>query len=241
MPELIPTRVVPDAPPKPKGNLLPLLERLEQAAAIERRQIARELHDGLSQELAGLLFLGRTLMLELQDAGSPSTAKAERLSTGLSQVVRQLREVVQGIDSPITEAGTLVNALERLARVSKERFNVECRFECISIEENYNRSCEHHLYRIAQEAVSNAIRHGHARVIRISLACEARECQLVVEDDGVGFEIESIARASTTSAGFGLRNMRERALLMGARLSFERVQEGGMRVRCLLPFTGYQP
>jgi two-component system, LuxR family, sensor kinase FixL len=225
-------------PSHPRISVVSQLDLLEQAVAAERRQIARELHDGLSQELTGLSFLARTLTLDLQGSDSSLRDRSERLSSGISQVIRQLREVIEGMDSPVAEAGSLVRALKRLAGVTQERFNIDCQFECSDCQIACSHTCEQHLYRIAQEAVSNAVRHGQARTIRISLTHNPEALALVIEDNGVGFAVESIAQAGARSSGFGLRNMRERAIILGASLSFERAETGGTRVRCLQPSTG---
>jgi PAS domain S-box-containing protein len=135
----------------------------------ERSVFSRELHDSLGQQLSGITYLTNVLRDRLRDAKSPEAAGAERISNLLKQAIEQARAVARGLSPVRPEPEGLSAALKELAAQSSEVFGIECRVRCprpVLVGDSEEAT---HLYRIAQEAVHNALRHGQAKQITISL------------------------------------------------------------------------
>lgn len=205
--------------------------RLEQElldiSGAEQRRIGQDLHDGLCQHLAGIEF--RTSVLADQLANSP---KAQREIVKIGELIRegarQARMLSRGLSPVSLEADGLMSALRELSENAADLFNNNCRFECpkpVSVEDNLVAT---HLYRIAQEAVSNAARHGRAKTIVVALSSTANETRLSITDDGCGFPAPA-----DRSGGMGLRIMQYRAEMIGAVLTIA-AKGGGTSVACVL-------
>jgi len=226
-----------------------LQRHLLNIVAEEQQRISCELHDGIQQELTGLsLFAGvlRQTVRELAKASESADALAaiadskkrrdtlrllqdasDRLTQGLADTHRHVQELAYGIMPVPIDAEGLRDALDSLARGVGP--NIDCRFEHagdVSIVDNKTAS---HLFRIAQESLNNAIRHGNANSVLIKLRETDGRFILEIEDNGIGFD------PFTTSHGMGLRTMEYRASLIGGILQLERSPKQGMIVRCTFP------
>jgi two-component system CheB/CheR fusion protein len=209
------------------------LRRLEsgllQASEVERRRIGQDLHDGLGQVLAGVALLGKRLELQVQAKVLPELADMRRLVTVVVEAMDQVRALAGGLFPVALETAGLHVALDELARHVAANFGVQCEA----------RGSEHalalapvqaiHFYRIAQEAVRNAVRHGHANFISIALDQTAESTVLSVLDDGVGIDDEALR-----GGGMGLLSMQCRARLLGAIVEVRRHPGGGTLVTCML-------
>lgn len=204
-----------------EAELLEISER-------EKRRFGQDLHDETCQSLAGLSLLATVIARELKDASPAVLQKIERLSYDLRGLVEQTRNIARGLH-PVTLSGGLVLALRELVDRVQER--VPCTLAVLN-EPTLTHEQELALYRIAQEASHNAIRHARASQISISLCCLGSHHQLTVEDDGRGLPEKTVSAAGT---GMGLDIMGYRARSIGAVLTVENRQEGGVRVSCLLP------
>ena len=208
---------------------------LEQAVAAageqERTRIGRELHDGLGQQLGGLLFLMNGLQRDLQSANAPQADTAGQLSKELATALAQARNLAHELYAVSATPEGLVEGLDNLAeRVATER-RIVCAF---AGEKNVlvpNQTVASHLYRIAQEAVHNALKHSRATRIDIELIRAATSLDLRVRDNGIGFQSPSAAR------GLGQRTMEQRARLIGGRLLVQTNPGGGVEVTCSVPKT----
>lgn len=206
---------------------------LEQAVAAageqERARIARELHDGLGQQLGGLLFLMNGLHRDLRDSQVPPAETAEQLGKELGTALQQARNLAHELYSVSPTSEGLVEALENLAdRVATER-GVTCEFASeppVLIEDPTVAS---HLYRLAQEAVHNALKHSAATRIDIQLTRRPAAVELRVRDNGRGFAPEPGSR------GLGLRTMEQRARLMSGQVNVHTQTDGGVEVICSVP------
>ncbi len=211
-------------------------KKLEQTileiGEMERRRIGQDLHDGLGQHLTGVAFMGKALADRLTEAGLPEAAEAARIVTLLNESVRMTRELARGL-LPVTpgERG-LVSALEHWAADMRDLFRIDCAFKCADPVFFRSDALADHLYRLAQEAVTNAIRHGHARKIAIELKALNRRGTLSISDDGRGFEL-----VPGEHMGLGLRTMNYRARMIGGSLSVQSAKNAGTVVRCLFPLT----
>lgn len=195
----------------------------------ERNRISMELHDTVLQELTALYQ--RVEMALRRGAELPLSAISEELKRSIAQ----LREICMETKTPLVERG-LEEALESLASYVSARHpgtTVE-----VEVEEGLEvgREVALSLYRIAQEALNNAIKHGRARRARVRVWREGEEVKLTVADDGVGFDVdEEILRRTTSGGKLGLSNMRERALMLGGRLSISSERGRGTTVTCAVP------
>ena len=206
--------------------------RLEQElldiSGAEQRRIGQDLHDGLCQHLAGIEF--RTSVLVDQLANSPKAQQeAAKIGELIRDGARQARMLSRGLSPVGLETHGLMSALEELTENTSTLFNNTCRFECtkpISIEDNIVAT---HLYRIAQEAISNAARHGRAKTIVVALRRTVHETRLSITDDGCG-----LPAPAARSGGMGLRIMRYRAELIRAVLTIGAAKGAGTSVVCVL-------
>ena len=206
---------------------------LEQAVATaseqERTRIARELHDGLGQQIGGMLFMMNGLHHDLQSAKAAQVRTVARLCTELGTALAQARSLAHELYAVAPTPEGLVEALENLAeRINDER-HVECGFAGDKSARVQNQLAASHLYRIAQEATHNALKHSRATRIDIELRRSDAGLELKVRDNGVGFPAGSAAR------GLGLRTMEQRARLMGGRLKVQPHPDGGVEVLCSVP------
>jgi signal transduction histidine kinase len=197
----------------------------------EQAHIGQELHDGLCQQLVSLAFDANSLRDDLASHHLPQAQKTERIADLLDQAITEARQLARGLFPIRLQAEGLFSALEELARTTRQRSKIECRFEAANARPFKGKAAATHLYRIAQEAVSNAIRHSHAKVIRLRLHSPNGQLRLEIEDDGVGLPEARRREAS----GMGLHIMDYRARAIGARLSFSAGSNGGTRVCCCVP------
>jgi PAS domain S-box-containing protein len=207
--------------------------QLEQAVAAageqERARIARELHDGLGQQLGGLLFLMDGLTRDLKAGGAPQAEMASQLFKELATALAQARNLSHDLFAVPPGENGLTQALENLAeRVGTER-GIICAFSCETPVLVHNQAMASHLYRVAQEAVHNAIKHSGATRIEIGLTRRDGAVELRVGDNGIGFPTERIA------SGLGLHTMQQRARLIGGRLIAQTQADGGVEVICSVP------
>jgi two-component system sensor kinase FixL len=180
--------------------------------------------------LTGLSYLAARLYQRLQTQGLAESEAAAELAAGIPRAIRQLQTIVKGLLPLAIDAGDLVPALRNLAASVDERTGVCCRFETRGRVRAGDDNTAIQLYRIAQEAVNNAVKHGQAEHITVTLRSERSQIRLEVSDDGVG-----IGPNARRASGSGLRIMQYRASVIGG--TFDVVQQagGGTLVTCILP------
>jgi two-component system CheB/CheR fusion protein len=213
-----------------------------ETAEREQRRIGADLHDGVCQQLAGINFLLRALQQKLDAGGRPAPDETRQLTTLMSDAINQARGLSHGLNPVDPGANGLPAALGKLADNVRETFRVACTFRSNRPATApplllHDASAAIHLYRIAQEAVNNAIRHGRAKRVVISLNGSPGAVTLAVDDDGVGFpKVPRAGRPGRDGHGMGLRTMRHRAHLIGAEFATGASRRlGGARVSCRLP------
>ncbi|MEO8428396.1 MAG: PAS domain S-box protein [Verrucomicrobiota bacterium] len=207
-------------------------KRLESAVAAateeERGRIARELHDGLGQQLGGALFLSDLLRRDLNGRAAVEGPRATEVHTLIVNALVQAREVSRRLYPVPPDPDGLMTALQNLAdRVARDQ-QIECTFEADSAVLLADRTLATHLYRIAQEAVNNTLKHSGAKRIEIKLASTARILELSVRDYGAGLPADARTR------GLGMQTMSDRASLIGGQLMVQNAVGGGVRVICSL-------
>lgn len=200
------------------------------SAERERRWIGQELHDTVCQQLMGASMLARGLGDTLARSDAEAGAKVLELSDVVQSAVDQIRTIARGLHPVTLDTGGLVAALKELATQTYER--VPCRLICdrdVTIRDEETAS---NLYRIAQEAVTNAVKHAAPTNITITLRQSSTHLMLSVEDDGVGFPPET-----ETAKGMGLHIMKYRAGTIGARLDNGNHPKRGAWIRCIIPIN----
>ncbi|MEI7534463.1 MAG: sensor histidine kinase [Verrucomicrobiae bacterium] len=204
-----------------------LEKELLEAGEREQRRIGHDLHDSLGQHLTATALAGKVLAKKL--AEKPEAAAADRVVAMVEESIELTRKLARSLHPIELEANGLADALQNLAANISKAFNVSCRFENSGTAVVTTPEASTHLYRIAQEAVSNAIRHGHARHVTISLAGSGEQILLTVTDDGTGLATDARAKK-----GMGLRIMDYRAGMIGATFDIQNLPAGGTRAVCVL-------
>ena len=210
--------------------LLEHSQRLEREivniSEAEQRRIGQDLHDGLCQYLAGLTCSATSLRDDLRALRLRKDANAaDELVTLLQDAVVQTRDLARKLVPAHVSRLGLVLALESLAQSVTRLHGVNCRFRSHASSANWDEHTAMHLYRIAQEAISNATRHGKARNIFLFLNAAGPSVRLRVVDDGTGI-------SQSDSEGMGLDIMRYRARLIGGQLTVKRRSGRGTMVSC---------
>ena len=210
------------------------LERqLIESTEREQRRIGRDLHDGLGQHLTALEMMNHALVVQLRGQAPKLEPLANEISRHIRQIVTHTRQLSHGLCPVALTADGLMNALNGLAELTCAGGQVNCTFACPDPVMLDDLNVATQLYRIAQEAVSNAVRHSGAKHICISLARAGARLELTVEDNGKGLPPDFADRR-----GLGLSTMHYRARLIGANLDMASVPGSGVRFCCTL---FYQP
>jgi signal transduction histidine kinase len=209
-------------------------ERLEkeilEVSEREQRRIGHDLHDGLCQHLTATAMAGQVLGQKLAARSLAEATDAGELVRLIETGIIMTRDMAHGIAPLEMESEGLVNALRALAVNVGRMFKVACLLQCDSPPPIEDAGAATHLYRIAQEAVNNALRHGKPRQIVMSLGRVRERAQLTVEDDGVG-----LPEDWQSGRGLGTRIMLHRAVMIGGELSIEPNPTGGTFVTCSFP------
>ncbi|HTA30219.1 MAG TPA: sensor histidine kinase [Candidatus Cybelea sp.] len=213
-----------------------LQKELLETSEREQRRIGRDLHDGLCQQLTGTALTGHLLAQKLTDKALDEAGEAARLVDLLEETIEMTRNLSHELNPVELQTGKLTDHFEKLAADTVQRFKVECRFEGSLSHPLDDATVGTHLYRIAQEAVVHAAKHGRAGRINIGLDSAEDEIVLTITDDGA---VAPEKRDSDTQGHLGpLRALAYRADLIGASLNIERLATRGTRVTCVLPLTG---
>ena len=192
----------------------------------EQRRIGQDLHDGLCQHLAATELMSQVLEQRLEKILPAEAAGAAEIGRHVREAISQTRLLARGL-SPVTlESEGLMSALEELAADTEQMFHVRCRFEARETVRTPNHASATHLFRIAQEAVSNALKHGKATRIDIELKPAGEFAELIVRNNGIGFP------KKPKKTGMGLRIMNYRAGMIGATLRVEPGKDQGTAVIC---------
>ena len=221
-----------------------LQNELLRAVSEEQMRIGQDLHDSAGQELTALRYLIQGHLEFLEKSVGPElsadavktwlageVATVRKASDALKGLQRKIRSVIRGLAPVDVDGHGLMSALTELVAAVSELHHLHCDFHCdtpIMIEDNLT---ARHLYRIAQEAINNAVKHSGAEQIFVKLARNDDSVVLTIHDNGRGID----HRRSPDVRGFGLRIMGYRASLIGARLSVQPDENGGTTVRCQLP------
>jgi signal transduction histidine kinase len=194
----------------------------------EQRRIGHDLHDSLCQHLTGTALAGQVLSERLAAKALPEAKAIDHIVEMVEGAIDLTRTLARGLHPFELEGEGFTDALRELASTITEGFKTPCTFECDRPVEIRERGVATHLYRIAQEAISNALKHSNARNIVLRLEAGTEGLTLTISDDGVGLPPK-------IPGGMGLRTMAYRASVIGASFRVERQLSRGTRVTCKLP------
>jgi len=207
-------------------------QRLEQEileiSEREQRRIGGELHDSLGQQLTGIAIMTKVLEQKLQRQAPAVASDAREIAQLVNEAVSQTRQLSRGLHPVALDEHGLMAALEALATTTEKVFGVACTFRCdcpVLVRDCFVAT---HLYRIAQEAVTNAVRHGDTSEIVLELVAAHDQATLTVANDGRDFP-----EKLPDGEGMGLKVMRYRAEMIGGTLDVRRRPGGGTRVTCI--------
>jgi PAS domain S-box-containing protein len=204
------------------------LERqMAEVRTDEQRRISRELHDGLGGQMTGIGLLARSLELALQRERSASAGDAAELVKHIREAHRVLRDISHGLMPVDVAPEGLQAALRELVDRTQMQTSVPCHLKVSGELDIHDQVVALHVYRIAQEAISNAVRHGRPTRVDVSLGRADNVVTLRVEDNGGGFQ-----GLSDGEAGMGLRTMMHRARIIGAMLDVRSAPDEGVVVTC---------
>jgi len=208
-----------------------LEKQIIEVSEYEQQRIGRDLHDGLCQFLAAIGCAASSLKIDLEQRGleklAPTAAAIEKL---LAESVKQARDLAHGLMPVQFDEAGLPAALQELAATTTRLFHIDCTFEFAGEKAADHPGKAIHLYRIAQEAITNARRHGKANNVEVRLSANSSAMSLSIADDGIGF-----SKAEKDAKGLGLSIMRYRANVVGGEFEIEERPAGGTIVSCIAP------
>lgn len=206
-----------------------LENHLAEVRVDEQHRIAQELHDGLGGQMTGIGLLVKALRNRLQNEGSPHAVEVGELAKHIEKAHAQVRAISRGLSPVELLPDGLARSLKNLADQTDRADDIRCTFQTDGIVV-HKPVVAAHLYRIAQEAVSNAIRHGHPSKIQISLEHEHSNAVLTISNDGRSFK-----HLSDSERGMGIHTMKHRAGVIGGELWITPGEGGGTVVICRAP------
>jgi signal transduction histidine kinase len=198
----------------------------DAASAEERRRLAREMHDGVAQDIASLGYLVDVLAARPTAADVPE--RIEVLRERISSVVTEVRQTVADLRTGVGSNESLGAAIGALARGLSDVSGIPIQVTLDEHQARLRPDVEAELLRIAQEAMNNAVKHAHASTIDVRCQVHAPQALISVTDNGLGLQ-----RGRADS--HGLKIMRERAMLLNADLYIEEIRTGGLRVSVWVP------
>jgi signal transduction histidine kinase len=217
-------------------ELLEERKRLEnellEIAENERRRIGFDLHDDLGQKLTGASLMVRGLQQKLSHLGHPCAEDATRIQSLMEEIAHHTHDLARQFSSMSMRGADLCSALQSLADNVKRMFDIPCAFSAKGVMPGMPENTLLQLQKITQEAVSNAIKHGKATQVAISVVTSADGLLLTIKNDGLPFSVPETARNR-----MGLRIMKYRANTIGAKLEIKAKGKNGTTVTCSLPAT----
>jgi signal transduction histidine kinase len=198
-------------------------EQIVDISGREQRRIAHDLHDGLGQELAAIGYRIKALKARLGRTDKAEAAEAEKISGLAAAALARIRDLVKFVQPVAMDSTGLMQGLKDLAQSSSRLYDVECTFSCprpISIS---NQDVALHVFRIAQEAIHNAVNHGKPNRVSVELRKREKLIELVVTNDGLDFKKVRTSRRG----GLGLHIMNYRANVLHGDLTIKRRKPRG--------------
>jgi PAS domain S-box-containing protein len=201
----------------------------------ERRHLARELHDEIGQALTAAKI---NLKIIAPDVPAKVASRLEDSVAVLDHLLQQVRQLSLDLHPSLLEDLGLTAALRSLLDQQAQRAGIRSQFYASESFENLDSAVQTAGFRIAQEAITNVLRHAKAKSVGVHLQGDAGELQIRIVDDGTGFDVAEVGRHAHNGAGFGLMGMRERAALVGGRVQIISSPGKGTKVEVSLPLKG---
>ena len=201
-----------------------------EISAHEQTRIGQELHDDICQWLSGVALLAGVLAQGLAQEDPKHSHAAREIADYTKHTLNALRMLARGLTPAVIQSEGLPGALHQLAANTEDLFRIHCAFECATGVSVKNELASLHLYRIAQEAVTNAVRHGGAGEVGIFLRTDQGRISMLIRDDGCG-----MPETPPKTTGMGLRTMQYRAGIIGAAIEVRPAPGGGTEVVCTFP------
>jgi PAS domain S-box-containing protein len=198
----------------------------------EQRRIGQDLHDGLGAHLTGIAMVCRTLARRAEKGKPVSQEELDNVANLVQEGIAEARRLARGLNPVKLEKEGLTSALNELAAMMQARAGVPCTFTGAAPLPELDGEITTQLYRIAQEAVHNALKHARPRAVSIRLERDGDRLVLSVQDDGIGLPAEHL-----TTEGMGLRVMQYRAHIIGGAFGIRSTPGGGTLITCALPYT----
>ena len=221
------------------SGLRQLTGRLESAKEEERIRLSRELHDEFGQTLTAAKI---NLQVLRQASADPAVARRLEESVGMvDRMIQQARNIALGLRPPLLDEAGLVPALEHFLQSLAGRCGISIDFEASPAAAGIPPGLNTTVFRVAQEAISNALRHAHATMIRVALQDEPGSMHLVIEDDGVGFDPGAVKQRVMRGEHLGLLGMSERVKNAGGTITLESRPGAGSRIEVRIPFARPAP
>jgi signal transduction histidine kinase len=196
----------------------------------ERRRIAQDLHDGLCQHLAATEFATQLLTDKLAQESLPQATDARQIVGFIQRAMTQAREIAHGLHPVKIGPGGLMAAFDELSGSVEDVYHIACDVQANGVADFFDDKEATHIYRIVQEAVANAIKHGKPSQILIELSAQDERITLTVNDNGLG-----LPEQPKQNKGMGISTMNYRASIIGATLTVRRAPNGGTAVVLSLP------
>jgi signal transduction histidine kinase len=210
------------------------LEReILEIAETEQRRIGQDLHDGLGQHLTGIAFMSKSMEGKLSAKALPEAVTAAKIATLTNQAIAQTRDLARGLYPMQLKDRGLYCALEELASNVESIFSISCKVESEHPVLIADQEAEIHLYRIAQETINNAIKHGKSKNIVITLSKLNDRAVLSIRSDGLDFP-----QVLEEKRSMGINTMRYRAGIIHGSLEIKHGESGGACVTCTFPNSG---
>jgi PAS domain S-box-containing protein len=218
------------------------MKRLEadvlNVAEEEQSRFGHDLHDGLGQHLTGIEFMSHVLQQKLAGSGAPEAEEMEDITRLIREAISHTRDLARGLSPVLLQSKGLAAALQDLAAsTTRHMRGIRCSCQALEPLPVVNHETAIHLYRIAQEAVANAAKHGRASEILISVRELENHLELSIEDNGRGFPNDK----SRGTGGMGLRVMHYRAGIIGGTLHITQRPGEGVTVTCSLDLSRPTP
>jgi two-component system sensor histidine kinase DegS len=212
-----------------------ILARIIQAQETVRQKVAQRLHDGPAQDLANVVLEAEICAKLMVSSPQRVSGELEQLKHLVNVTLQETRKFIFELH-PMTLADLgLTATIRRYADEISTRYSVQVPVMLPQVEPFIPMGKRVAIFRVAQEAVTNSVEHGHATLIRIAMELSPGELVLEIEDAGVGFDVEQLQRVAHTRKGLGLINMQERADVLGGTLRVESAPQRGTRVQLSVP------
>jgi two-component system, NarL family, sensor kinase len=214
-----------------------LTQRVVQVQEAERGRVALELHDNITQLLCAVLSRSQALADQLPEHEGAAKQEAIKLRDLLGKTAEEVERISRNLRPSVLEHLGLVAVLSDTSREFASRTNVRLKLACAELVTRLPADTELTLYRILQESLKNVEKHARASTVRVSLKQKGAAIQLVITDDGIGFDPDHHAISRKEKIGLGLLSMRERAAYVGGILKIKTGLRAGTEVEVSVPLT----